>query len=231
MEAITYSLNAGQKNSNTYYDDVQAFTNTVVDEAAKELLPVIKDFTTYLEKYKFDKIRKDEEYILELLSFGVLWHTYSQIALSVNIAPFITLSKMAEWRKKHQRIKPLVDFTRGILMTMLMLPDKSKVEFTPLPTLDQVDHVCKWFEATGEFKEQAVRFIYWRAFWETKSPQDLSSIFKSIYRFTQWFAEAAVSALGKYTSDVEKFINTTPDKQHIVVSIFQPGGKIRTEGP
>jgi uncharacterized protein len=211
MEALTYSLQNGQKNSNAYYDDVRAFSDIVVKKADKALIPIINEFTAYLDKYKLDKIRQKEEYILELLSFGVLWRSYSQIAQAVHMAPFLTLSKMAEWRKKHQRVKPLIDFARGILMTLLMLPDRSKIEFTPIPTLEQIDHVCKWFEATGEFKEQAVRFIYWRAWWETEKTTKLNDIFNTIYKFTQWFANESCRVIGKYTQEVDKFINTSED--------------------
>ena len=114
---------------------------------------------------------------------------------------------MAEWRKKHQRIKPLIDITRGIFMTLFMLPDKSKKNFIAVPTLEQVDHVCKWFEATGEFREQALRCIRWRAFWQTKNQEEVLRIFAVINEFTQWFEERSEHVPGRYTVNVENFLH------------------------
>jgi len=221
METITYSLLNEQKNSEIYYRDVRAFCDYVLLHAADSIMPIVDDYILYLRSYNLEEIREKEEYFLELLSFGVLWNVYSDKALSVKHAPFITLSKMAEWRKKHQKIKPAIDFVRGIFITKFLLPEKigknsqvksqwkAKLE---LPTLEQVDHVCKWFEATGEFREQALRFIRWRAHWETKSRDDLFNIFSAIDEFTLWFEEKSEQMLGRYTANVENFLQNTYKK-------------------
>ncbi|RPI16376.1 MAG: DUF116 domain-containing protein [Ignavibacteriae bacterium] len=207
MEAVTYSLKPGQSNSNAYYNDVHTFTDIVLSHTQDSLMPIANEYYDFLNTYKLEELREIEEYILELISFGVLWRSYAGTALAVKHAPFITLARMAEWRKKHQRIKPYIDFARGILMTGFLLPD-SKNKRPDIPTLRQIDHVCKWFEATGEFREQAYRFIRWRGFWETKSPGELLKIFTAIEDFTQWFEESSIEALGKYTQNVDNFINS-----------------------
>lgn len=206
METITYSIQNERSNSQTYYNNVREFVGEVSDKASGSISPIVNEYIDYLHEYKLEEIREEEEYVLELLSFGVLWHSYSQKALSVHIAPFITLSKMAEWRKKHQRLKPLIDFARGIFMTLFLLPDSSKNDFIAIPTLEQIDHVCKWFEATGEFREQALRFIRWRAFWETKDNDYALKTFAAINDFTTWFTERSEQVLGKYTENVEPFL-------------------------
>ncbi len=211
MEAITYTLKPGQTNSETYYRDVRDFTKEVLNEARITITPIIYDYTDYLEIYRLEDIRKDEEYILELLSFGVLWRQYASKALKVKYAPFITMARMAEWRKKHQRIKPLIDFSRGILLTAFLFPETNNRK-PEIPELDQIDHVCKWFEATGEFREQALRFIRWRAYWGTKSESELYKIFFLIEKFTDWFREASLNALGKYTVNVEDFLEKSDKK-------------------
>ncbi|RPI66343.1 MAG: DUF116 domain-containing protein [Ignavibacteriales bacterium] len=206
MEAVTYSLKYGQLNSETYYQNVRVFTDTVLCQADNSLKPIVEEFIDYLESYNLEEIREIEEYILELLSFGILWKSYSGKALSVHIAPFITLARMAEWRKKHQQIKPYIDFARGILTTLFLLPRNSTNHNHRIPTLEQVDYVCKWFEATGEFREQALRFIRWRAFWGTKTKEELLKIFFTIDEFTKWFEEQSEVALGKYTENVDNFL-------------------------
>jgi hypothetical protein len=206
LAEITYSLKCGQLNSEEYYHDVRKFTDEVLSEAESLLMPVIREYISYLKSFNLENIREREEYLLELLSFGVLWSSYAHRSLPVRHAPFITLARMAEWRKKHQRIKPLVDFARGILITLFLLPENSDNQKAPVPTLDQVDHVYKWLEATGEFREQALRFILWRAFWAMKSPEELLEIFSLIDRFTDWFEQRSVEVLGKYTRNVPDFL-------------------------
>ena len=190
MEYITYTLKPGQPNSESYYRDVRDFTKEVIKHARTTITPVIYDYTDYLETYNLEELRKEEEYILELLSFGILWRQYAAKALKVKYAPFVTMAGMAEWRKKHQQVKPLIDFGRGILLTAFLFPETSDNR-PDVPTLDQVDHVCKWFEATGEFREQALRFIRWRAYWGTRNDPDLFKIFTLIEDFTDWFKEAS----------------------------------------
>lgn len=75
-----------------------------------------------------------------------------------------------------------------------------------MPTLEKIDHVCRWFEAAGEFREQALRFIRWRAFWGTRNPDQLFRIFSGIEEFTNWFDSESTKALGKYTENVERFL-------------------------
>jgi len=209
MDTVTYSLKLEKSNSQEYYKTVREFTNEVIKHSEKTLLPIASDFKEYLISFNLEDIREDEEYILELLSFGILWYKYSQIALHIRFAPFITLSNMSEWRKKHQHLKPYIDSLRGILFTLFILPKVRTKKDLPLATLEQIDHACKWFEATGEFREQVLRFIRWRAYWKQKDPEELFRIFKTIKEFTRWFEENSNSVLGKYTMKVNQFLENS----------------------
>jgi len=212
METITYSLKNELKNSEAYYKDIHVFTDDVSLRASGSVLPIVSEYMDYLRLYNLEEVREREEYLLELLSFGILRQSYADKALAVRHAPFITLARMAEWRKKHQRVKPFIDFVRGIFITFFLLPVKFKNQSIKIPVLEQVDHVCKWFEATGEFKEQALRFIRWRAFWSTKSSDELTNIFLAINEFTLWFEEQSKRRLGKYTQNVNSFLEKTYKK-------------------
>ncbi len=212
METITYSLKNGKANSQGYYKDIRGFAVVIVSKSETSLTPIVLEYKEYLKVNQLEEVRENEEYILELLSFGILWIVYSSQALQIKHAPFITLMRMAEWRKKHQRLKPYIDFIRGISLTLFILPKKNKNKQPGIPTLEQIDHVCKWFEASGEFKEQALRFIRWRAFWGTKNNEELQNIFSCIESFTNWFSEESIIILGKYTENVDQFIQNSYKK-------------------
>ena len=205
METITYSIKHGNNNSEEYYKEVRAFADEVLIHAENSLKPIVLEFIGYLREYKLEEIREIEEYILELISFGILWRSYANKALNVKNAPYITLARMSEWRKKHQKIKPLIDYARGFLFTLYLLPEVDNKK-PAIPKLEQIDHVCKWFEATGEFREQALRFIRWRAFWGNESPESLYKTFYVIEEFTDWFEKRSMEVLGRYTENVESFL-------------------------
>ncbi len=209
MEPVTYSIKGGNKNSEEYYKEVRAFTFEVLAYADNTIKPIALDFIDYLKTYKLEEIRKLEEYILELISFGILWRTYGNKAIKVKYAPFITLARMSEWRKKHQKIKPIIDLIRGAFLTLFLLPEIKEKQHSRIPKLEQIDHVCKWFEATGEFREQALRFVRWRGFWGYQSPEDLYKTFYTIEDFTNWFEKRSIEVLGKYTENVDNFLSRT----------------------
>ena len=205
MEKVTYSLKIEHNSTQNYYHTIRKFTDTVLKKSANSLIPIVNEFKEYIKAFELEEVRETEEYILELISFGILWKSYAQTALLVHYAPFITLARMAEWRKKHQNLKPYIDLARGILTTLCLLPRNLVNKEMDTPTLEQIDHVCKWFEATGEFREEALRFVRWRAFWGTKQPEDLKKIFSTIREFRIWFESSSKDELGIYTENVNKF--------------------------
>ncbi len=205
MEGITYSLKKEESDSGNYYNNIRFFTDKVIEEG-KIFLPLIDDYKLWLTQNEIESPRENEEYLLEILSFGILWQTYGHIALKVRYAPFSLMSSLAEWRKKHQKLKPFIDKLRGFLITLFLFPDKTYNIPAPPPTLKQLDHVYKWFKATGEFREQALRFINWRKFWTEKPIVKIAEIFSAIETFTFWFKENAEMQLSSYTGNVNSFI-------------------------
>lgn len=206
MDLITYSLLNSNGSSEEYYSDIHDFTNETLN-LSEPLLPTVRSFMQFINLNNIEPLRDESEYLLELLSFGVLWQTYAHIALSVKHAPFGLLSNMAEWRKKHQKLKPYIDHIRGVLISYFLLPEKKhSVIPAPPPTLNQLEHVYKWFMATGEFREQALRFINWRNFWKTRPQEEVASLFREIESLTFRFKENAANKLSKYTINVNTFI-------------------------
>ena len=163
-EPITYDLGLRGQPSLTYYPDVAKFTDLVLARAAPSLIPIAAEYRNFLSTYGLEELRSVEEYTFELLNFGTLWRTYGARALAVKFAPLRTLATLSEWRKKHQRIKPAIDVLRGVLMTVFLMPPPKQLPEGFLPSLPQVERLIAWLEATGDLREDAVRFIRWQAF-------------------------------------------------------------------
>ncbi len=212
QETVTYSLKLKEPNSEPYYRRVREFTDVVIDRAAPLLLPAVAEFTDYIRTFRLEAVRRDEEYLLELLSFAILWNAYGGYALAVRRAPFVMMARMAEWRKRHQRLKPVIDLARGILTTVFLVPRRGRARPAMLPTLKEVDRLCIWLEATGEFREQALRVVLWRAFWETTPAPQRAQFAAALFSFAGWFVAAAEDALGEFTRNVEGFLGRTLDQ-------------------
>jgi hypothetical protein len=208
-DRVTYSLERGETNSENYYVEVRRFTEEVMEKAASSVMPTVREFIEYIRTFQLEDVRQEEEYVLELLSFGLLWNSYGGYALAVRTAPYVTMARLAEWRKRHQRWKPAIDMARGILTTLFLLPRRGTRRPIALPVLRDVDRLCRWLEATGEFREQATRFVRWRAFWETMSKQQRSAMAVTIFTFTKWFVARSEEILGRYTLNVNGFLETT----------------------
>ncbi|MBN2008171.1 DUF116 domain-containing protein [candidate division KSB1 bacterium] len=206
MEPITYSLALDAIDSERYYQTVEQFADEVINHSHTTIKPFVEAYVEYLKSFNLEEIHAVEEYVLELLSFGILWRMYAPIALSVKRAPFILLANLGEWRKKHQRIKPLIDFARGVLFEIFLFPRKLHDKTASPPTLPEIDHVCMWFEATSDFREHALRFVRWRAFWGTLASDRLATLFSAIAAFTNWFEIKSNETLGVYTQRVNGFL-------------------------
>ena len=204
---VTYSLTLSNHNSEGYYQCIREFTDEVIEYASKYLLTNVAEYTDFIQNYKLEEIRSYDEYYFELLCFGLLRETYGKIALNTRTVPFHTLARMAEWRKHNSKLKPAIDFVRGILITLFLLPKTDDNDKTfSIPTLQDIDRLCLWLEATGEFREQALRFIRWRAYWETMSRKRWEAGCIAVFKFVDWFKSRSNAVLGEYTENVANFL-------------------------
>jgi len=76
MEAITYSLKLSGSSSEEYYKDVRCFTDEILIQAENSILLIVNEYTNYVKEYNLEEVSEKEEYLLELLSYGILWRTY-----------------------------------------------------------------------------------------------------------------------------------------------------------
>jgi uncharacterized protein len=205
-DRVTYSLECGQANSENYYIRIRQFADEVMQRAVSTVMPTVTEFMKYVRTYRLEDVRQREEYVLELLSFTLLWNSYGGYALAARRAPFTTMSRMAEWRKHHQRWKPAIDIARGILITLFLLPGKGRAGPPGLPVLRDVDRLCRWLEATGEFREQALRFVRWRAFWDSMPSRQRASMAATMFQFAGWFVTRSEVVLGHFTPNVNRFL-------------------------
>lgn len=222
-ECVTYSLRLDEKTSDEYYKNIAVFTDEIVMLLEEKLAPVVNDYMNFLSEFKLEELRTREEYLFELLSFGIFWKIYGNTACGIKHAPFLSLSRMADVRKRRAGLKPYIDFARGILFTLFLFPKTGSVDTDRIPGLKDVDRLCLFLESTGEFREQSFRFIRWRAFLDTVSDSYWTSGCKSVFHAVRIFMEKSDDALGKYTENVDRFLESSGRKYHWREDRFQCG--------
>lgn len=206
MEPITYRLNPDGPAASTYYSSISRFTDKVLTQAEGSIAPLARSYRRFLAEYELEELRSLEEYTFELLNLGILWRAYGGVALTVEIAPFRSLSYLAEWRKKHQRLKPAIDVVRGVVMTFFLAPANPKGIETPPRDLGDLERLVRWLDATGDFREDALRFVRWLAFWASLDRERFAESMTTVLTFADWFDEAAEEQMGMYTRNVTSFV-------------------------
>ncbi len=205
-DPITYKLDIQGAAAATYYPAVAAFTDEVLAGAEDAIGPLIYSYRRFIIDYKLEEPRSAEEYSFEPLNLGILWRRYGSLATAVEMAPFRSLSFLSEWRKKHQRIKPAVDMLRGVLMSFFLVPFEPVRTETIPSGLQDLERLVRWLEATGDFREDAIRFIRWLAYWASFGRTDFDVSMRAILEFSDWFERVSEDRLGAFTPNVDLFV-------------------------
>jgi len=205
MNVITYSLRAGQARSDQYYRDVATFTDQLLAEAQGRIQSLVEAFQPYLYASNREVCRSYAQCAFELLTLGVLWRVYAGDALDLAEAPRRVMTSLARLRQRGGVLKPGVDLLRGALETLFLLPDSRRPAGAPTPTLDHLDRLLNWLEATGNFEQESKRLRVWQAFLVNRPPEESSNALATAVGLAAWFETRSEAALGRYTPQVEPF--------------------------
>jgi len=209
MHVITYSLRDRQDQSDGYYADVAAFVEQVIAEGQARFAPLIQAFQSFMERTARERPSASPEYIFEWLTLGVLWRVYIRAALDLPAAPRWMLGSLAGLRERARRIKPGIDALRGVLGTLFLSPESRVPADTASLTIEHLDTFLGWLSATGEYTEQVKRLARWRDFMAGLPPEQAAQHLAAVIAFADWFDGSSQATLGKYTPNVERFLEQT----------------------
>jgi hypothetical protein len=204
---ITYQLTGTGTGAGSYYQTVASFTDDVLVHAQVSLLPAARRYRAFITEHDLEKPRSPEEYALELLNLGVLWRAYGKTALAVRFAPFHFMANLGEWRKTHQRLKPAIDLLRGILISLFLAPvPVERTGFAP-KGLSEIGRLVTWLEATGDFREDAFRYVRWLGYMGMFPDAELQTMIRSVLEFADWFEAESAERMGRFTPNVDAFVS------------------------
>jgi len=207
MRTITYNLRGLNGNSNEYYQKIHEFSKTVFDKIACSLGDVINELLEYVKKNELEKPRSEAEYAVEILTLGMAWHRY--LGASQRTSKVIThlLKYLYKLRSSNQKLKPTVDKLRGLLTSIFIVPKIKKKQKNGKLNFTNFNQLINWLEATGEFKDETKRLKIWLQFFKTNGKNDELPNMDAILEVFKWFKTEAKISLGKYTTNLEQFLN------------------------
>ncbi len=208
MYAVTYSLRSTDNiDSEQYYHDIESYTDEVVSEMENLIGLIVEKYTAYCEGNSKLKICSKAEYCFELLALGTLWKIYSGDAFGLNAVPRQLLTGLVKLREQGGKLKPGIDFIRGIMATVFLSPDLYDNMFILDPTLEQMEKLLNWLDATGDFQREVKRLRNWQEYLKALNSKKASDIIATTITLAAWFEIRSEEVLGKYTSNVERYLN------------------------
>ncbi|MFZ5351961.1 MAG: DUF116 domain-containing protein [Bacillota bacterium] len=213
MKTITYSLKVNEIDSDNYYKDAGKAAEIVAAEGIQVLSQSISGFKGYIEKNRLEAVRSDEEYMLELLTLGVLWLRYSDDAAVLNQISKQVLTELVSLRQKGGSMKPGADFLRGILGTFVLHAEHRPELVCVLEfSVKNFNNLIQWLAATGEFSQEVKRLDNWLSYIEELNEEEASDLLAESVYFAMWFEEESLKHVGKYTDNVESYLETVGER-------------------
>jgi hypothetical protein len=205
MQPITYSLKYQQKGSDQFYLDLSEFTDKVLDKVLERFSSLIDEMQHTPGLEQGGLTRTQSEYAFDLLVIGVLWRVYAPQAESLHHGQQQVLNKLVQTRRNSHLLKPVADFLRGMIGGFALFSGRSG-RVAPEPTLQNLSQLIDWLEAVGEFEEEVRRIQLWHTFLASKHEGEQRAVLQTSAELAGWFEEASLETLGKYTLNVEGFL-------------------------
>jgi hypothetical protein len=209
MDVITYSLRSDQPHSDQYYREIASFTDDVVARGEHDLGALVTAYQDDLREAGREALRTRPEYGFELLVLGIFWRVYGQKALKLARLPQQTLAVLGRWRQRGGLVKVVADVARGTLGTIFLSRNGRQPAEHAAPTLAHLARLVSWLEATGDFEQEVTRLRPWLEFFVKLPPEETHDRVTSILALADWFTAQSEIVLGRYTPQVERFLEET----------------------
>ncbi len=207
MYVITYSLKNSQGRSDEFYQKLGTFTDEVLSEIRTMTLADVEEYIAYLKVNGGSRLCSQEEHGFELLVLGTLWELYSGDAGNLGEVPAQLLSGLAKLRRQGGIMKPGFDFIRGIMSTIFMSPDLYDHMYKLDISLDHLEKLLDWLDASGEFNQEVIRLGRWGKYLHTLPDDKAKDILATAITLSGWFQIRSEEVLGGYTENVDRYLN------------------------
>lgn len=201
-----YNLKGIGNTSDDFYIRLERFSEEVASKGLQQFGEFI-DRKQESDKQNNKQAQTREDDLLDILLSGVLWNEYNGKWGNAIELQHAVLNNLYKLRKKYPKSKDRIDKLRGKLATQ-WLDNKSKRNIAT--TLQNFSKLVLWLNATGDFREEALRIKEVTILLATFTPEHQKELLGQITLFATWFSKAASQNLNEYTSGTDYFL----DQQH-----------------
>jgi uncharacterized protein len=220
-DQLVYDLRIEGHSSERFYADVAIFSVQVVAEIDRRAGAALDGYTRYVTAFLREAPRSRGEYALELLTLGMAARLYGRVAATTPAWVIDLARKLYCVRRRSPRLKRVADFLRAGLFQLFMRRKLSRQRAAEQSAMHkagenayaQLRRLVEWLEATGEFEQEWRRVDNWRRHWSEVPSNESEHWIAASAKLFDWFTGAADAALGKYTGDVNQFLNSTYAKR------------------
>lgn len=198
-----YSLTKGSTESDTFYENLSAFTNRFLNQINARILLYINDFSSFMNEFQPEVKRTNDEYMVEMLMIGVLSEEYAGYALRRNSIAFALPEQLYKWRKKYPKAKKNIDTVRGYVNFYLLR--RKRKNYSPVQNAEDFNRLVNWLSATGEYSEEVKRLKNWHAFMLSKNEGYVDVLLRIAADTAADFISESKKSLGAYVSGLENF--------------------------
>ncbi len=214
MYTITYNLREDEERTVEFYSKLKQYSDQLYSELDEQLYDVAMHYFRYRRHEGLEQVYSLKECYLELLSLGVYWVVYSGDAEATEASTNEFMQSLSHLREINKQLKPLVDAFRGICLTAMMSPDLYDHMGIAEPSVESLEQLLSWLEATGEFDHESKRFSHWLAYLKTLSTEKSREILTEIISLGFFFETDSKGHLGAYTKGVDRYLNELRPKHY-----------------
>lgn len=199
---ITYNL---KEKDDLYFESVGVVTDSVLEASKPEIANYINSYRKFVNVNNLEELRSYEEYLFDMLSFGVYWQVYSKIAEQTFELPVYIAQKLYRLRQKNKKYKKYIDPIRGFIATAFLY-EESVFESSEFNKMN-IPKFINWLDATGEFREEVKRFHSLSAFLFGLTDASRVIWFNELQKVIECFRHESGILLAQYTKNVNEFLS------------------------
>lgn len=210
-DVLTYTLKAGKKNSNPYYEDIADLANRWSVRALDQSGKLIHAFQIHLQDAG-QPDRSPLELAFELLALGVTLREHYKQMLQQPVWTLRAQQALLNGQNRHPRLEAIYKQLRGGLNRLargkagppLLPQDAAELDLaTAGPRL------LAWLRANGE-ETQARRLSEWTGWLAWQDQMAAQAALRAILELAASFEQQSQAILGKYTRGLAGFHKRDP---------------------
>lgn len=201
---ITYSLKADSPNSDEYHRAIASFADSWLTQATPQVLDLITGFREHRRGHN-QTDRSDSEYVFELLVLGVNLHEHGNEASHMPKWTGYLLGRLVSIQNSKPQLEKAIKSLRGWLGWAVNQASGRKKR------VESVSRLIDWLKGNDE-TVKAERIEEWHTYFKSKGDSFTQNAISRCLKLTNEFALVSLEVLGKYTENVEPFLEKEAPK-------------------